>query len=111
MSEADDLRAEIARLEDELRQVTAGSAWKNTIAKFLFQAEVDDELQDYIDDQLRKRMEDLVRTEEKWCEVSQVLWDAKLRLRVRDGKIFIGDETEGGQEWSLQELLPARASV
>ena len=56
-------------------------------------------------------MEDLVRTEEKWCEVSEVLWKAKLRLQVRDGKIFIGEETEGGEEWSLEDLLRVGASA
>lgn len=111
MAEADELRAEIARLEDELRQVTAGSAWKNAIAKFLFQAEVDGKLQDFIDEKVRERMVDLVRTEEKWCEVSEVLWKAKLRLRVSDGKIFIGEETEGGEEWALEDLLRVGASA
>lgn len=108
MSEADELRAEIERLENELRQVTAGSAWKNTIAKFLFQAEVDGELQDFIDEKLRERMVDLVRTEEKWCEVSHALWKAKLRLQVRDGEIFVSEETEGAEEWPLKDLLPTR---
>lgn len=73
MSEVDELRAEVARLKEEVRQLTAGSAWKETIVKFLFQADLDDELQPYIDEKVRERMVDLVRTEEKWCDVSQAL--------------------------------------
>lgn len=111
MSEADELRAEIARLEDEVRRVTAGSAWKDTIAKFLYQAELDHELQGFIDDQLRKRMQDLVRTEEAWCELSDALQKARLRLRVRDGKVFIGPDAQDADEWPLHELLPSGANA
>ncbi len=111
MSEVDELRAENARLKEELRQLTAGSAWKETIAKFLFQAELDDELQPYIDEKVRERMVDLVRTEEHWCEVCLALHKAKLRLQVRDGKVFVSEENKGAEEWLLEDLLRVGANA
>lgn len=84
---------------------------EETIAKFLFQAELDDELRPYIDEKVRERMVDLVRTEEKWCDVSQALWKAKLRLQVRDGKIFVSEEDEGAEEWPLEDLLRVGANA
>ena len=111
MAEVDELRAEIARLEKQIRELTQGSAWRARILTFVMAAEADGAIKELVDEKVRTRMEDLVRTEGKWCEVSQALWDRKLRLRVHEGTIFVSEEREGAEEWPLHELLRSPANA
>lgn len=111
MSELDELRAETAHLEQQIRELTQGSAWRVRILNFVMAAEADGVVKELVDKKVRTRMEDFVRTEERWAEVSQALWDADLRLLVRDGKIFVSEDTEGTREWLLHELLRSPANA
>lgn len=82
-SEVEELRAEVQRL-------TQGSAWRERILKFVMAAEADGRIKELIDDQVRKRQEELCRTEDRYIELSKALDHAGLVLK--DGVLCVGSE-------------------
>lgn len=95
---------EVMRLRAEVERLTQGSAWRERILNFVMAAEADGTIKELIDDQVRKRQEDLCRTEDRYIQVSEALRDAN--LAVRDGKVFYLD---GDDELPLEELLKVGA--
>lgn len=93
---------EVEQLKAEIQRLTEGSAWRQRILNFVMAAEADGKIKELIDEQVRRRHEELCRTEDRYIEMSEALKNAN--LGVRDGKVFYLD---GGEERPLEELLKA----
>ncbi|HVL40126.1 MAG TPA: hypothetical protein VM328_12115 [Fimbriimonadaceae bacterium] len=91
---------ELVRLRAEVERLTQGSAWRERILNFVMAAEADGTISDIIDEQVRRRQEELCRTEDRYMEVAQALTNAN--LLVRDGTVF---HRHGDREVPLEEIL------
>jgi hypothetical protein len=65
----------------------------------------DGKIKELIDDQIRKRHEELCRTEDRYIEVSEALRNSN--LVVRDGMVF---HVDGASERSIESLLEVAVS-
>ena len=82
---------EVAELRAEVERLTEGSAWKHRIMMFLMTAEADGKMEELVDHQVRMRMEELCRTEDRYYEVSEAL--NKAGLKVAGGEVaLVNDE-------------------
>lgn len=90
-----DVQAEVDRLNE-------GSLWKQRIMMLLMTAKADGTMQEFIDEQVRMRLEELCRTEDRYIEVSEALSEAG--LTTRDGKVLY---TKDGNERPFEELIRA----
>lgn len=93
---------EVEQLRAEVQRLTQGSAWRERILNFVMAAEADGTIKDLIDEQVRRRQEELCRTEDKYIELSEALRNSN--LTVREGKVFYGD---GDDARPVEEVLRA----
>ena len=78
---------EVVRLRAEVERLTQGSAWRERILNFVMAAEADGEIKELIDEQIRRRQEDLCRTEDRYIELSGALRDAGVKFK--DGRLWV----------------------
>jgi hypothetical protein len=91
---------ELVRLRAEVERLTQGSAWRERILNFVMAAEADGTIKELIDDQMRKRHEDLCRTEDRYIELSEALRNAGVEFN--DGRLWLERE---GQRVALEDAL------
>ncbi len=92
---------DVQQLRAEVERLTEGSAWRHRIMTWLMEAEANGRMKELVEEQTRRRMQDLCRTEQRYIEVSEAL--AKAGLEVKGGTLmYVGD----GSERPLAELLP-----
>lgn len=102
VAEALDRKDEVGDVEAEIERINEGAAWKQRIVDFLMESEADGKMKDFVDDQVRMRMEELCRTENRYIEVSDSL--AEAGLTIRDGRVYY---TKNGDERPIDELFRA----
>lgn len=78
---------ELVRLRAEVERLTQGSAWRERILNFVMAAEADGTMKELIDEQVRRRHEDLCRTEDRYIELSKALRDAGVEFK--DGRLWL----------------------
>ena len=81
---------EVAELKAEVERLTEGSVWRQRILSFLMAAEADGKIKELVDQQVRMRMEDLCRTEDRYIEVSEAL--EKAGLKINGGEVVPIDQ-------------------
>lgn len=92
---------DVEQLRAEVEGLTEGSAWRHRIMMWLMEAETDERMKELVDEQTRRRMQDLCRTEARYIEMTEAL--AKADLEVKGGTVvYVGDSSER----PLLELLP-----
>ena len=91
---------ELVRLRAEVERLTQGSAWRERILNFVMAAEADDTMKELIDEQVRRRHEDLCRTEDRYIELSEAL--RKAGVECKEGRLWIERD---GQVVALEEAL------
>jgi len=89
-----------------VERLTQGSAWRERILNFVMAAEADGTMRELVDEQVRRRQEDLCRTEDRYIELSEAL--SKANLVVRDGVVF---HTDGDREQPIEEVIRGSAAV
>ncbi|MBA3629467.1 MAG: hypothetical protein H0W55_07300 [Actinobacteria bacterium] len=77
---------EVVQLRAEVERLAEGSEWKRRIATFLMTAEADGTIQELVDQQVRLRMAELCRTEDRYMELSEALSSAG--LSIHDGTVY-----------------------
>ena len=91
---------ELVRLRAEVERLTQGSAWRERILNFVMAAEADGTMKELIDEQIRRRHEDLCRTEERYIELSEAL--RNVGVEFNDGRLWLERE---GQRVALEDAL------
>lgn len=91
---------EIEQLRAEVERLTEGSAWRARILNFVMAAEADGTMKELIDEQIRRRQEDLCRTEDRYIELSEALRNAG--VECKEGRLWIERE---GQRVALEDAL------
>ena len=91
---------ELVRLRAEVDRLTQGSAWRERILNFVMAAEADGKIKELIDEQIRRRHEDLCRTEDRYIAVSEALRDAGVEFK--DGRLWLERE---GQSVALEDAV------
>jgi hypothetical protein len=76
---------EVAELKAEIERLIEGSAWRQRILGWLMEAETDGRMKELVDEQTRRRMRELCRTEECYFEICEAL--TKAGLEVKDGTL------------------------
>jgi len=85
---------EVAELKAEIEQLTEGSAWKHRIMMFLMTAEADGKMKELVDEQVRRRHQELCRTEDRYIEVSEAFEKAGLKI---SGGAVVRTTSEAGE--------------
>lgn len=78
---------ELVRLRAEVQRLTQGSAWRERILNFVMAAEADGKIKELIDEQIRRRQEDLCRTEDRYIELSEAL--RNVGVEFKDGRLWV----------------------
>ena len=78
---------ELVWLRAEVERLTQGSAWRERILNFVMAAEADGTIKELIDEQIRRRQEDLCRTEDRYIELSEALRNAGVEFK--DGRLWV----------------------
>ena len=91
---------ELVRLRADMERLTQGSAWRERILNFVMAAEADDTMKELIDEQMRRRQEDLCRTEDRYIELSEAL--RKAGVECKDGRLWLERE---GHRVALEDAL------
>ena len=94
---------ELVRLRTEVERLTQGSAWRERILNFVMAAEADGTIKELIDEQVRRRQEELCRTEDRYIELSEALRNAGVEFK--DGRLWV---ERAGQAVALEDA-PAGA--
>lgn len=96
---------ELVGLRAEVERLTQGSAWRERILNFVMAAEADGKIKELIDEQLRRRHEDLCRTEDRYIELSGALRDAGVVFK--DGHLWVERD---GRSVALEDALGAEVT-
>ena len=91
---------ELVRLRAEVGRLTQGSAWRERILNFVMAAQADGTMKELIDEQIRRRHEDLCRTEDRYIELSEALRNAGVEFG--DGRLWL---TRDGRRVALEDAL------
>lgn len=91
---------EVVLLRAEVERLTQGSAWRERILNFVMAAEADGTMKELIDEQVRRRQEDLCRTEDRYIELSQAVSAAGLELK--DERLWF---VRSGERLALEDLV------
>ena len=91
---------QVGELKAEIERLTQGSAWRERILNFVMAAEADGTIEELIDEQVRRRQEDLCRTEDRYIELSETLRNAGIEFK--DGRLWVERD---GQLVALEDAL------
>jgi hypothetical protein len=89
-----------------VERLTQGSAWRERILNFVMAAEADGTIKELLDEQLRRRQEELCRTEDRYIELSEALRNAGVEFK--DGRLWVERD---GRSVTLEDAVgsvPAR---
>lgn len=66
----DEASAMLRAAIQKVHELTQGSAWRDEILTMIYSAEVSGRLKELVDEQLQSRLQDLIRTEEKYHKLT-----------------------------------------